>query len=711
MSYHSTAAITSLLGTTTQVGGGLRITQAGNQRIDQASNRRITQGGTAEGTIVTATLSIAGSAALTVAGASTSAITGLIAHWAFDETSGTNVADSADSHPGTTAGSPTFEAARIDNGIRLDGGGTQYIDFGDISQFLGLGRSYACWCYFDSALGFHAIFSKITADGSDGILLEQSGTSMMVYIDSGTQKIGAASFVTTAQWTHVAVVLDNASGPPYTVRLYKNGVQVDTGSYTTVGGADGLVAGQNFLIGRQNTFTGRDFDGVIDDFRIYDYPLLPSEVATLAAVGGGSVGPIEAINGSADQVAIAVGTTTRQTWDGFGWGAGAPSDVPSLTPYVDNSPNVTRLFADLGTRVLRLVDPTYPDFVTIHKPLVDICVANDVDRIMALGFMASGGYSATTLANAVDAAMTAGIPFTHVNLQNEPDGNPGNTMTPAEIVAGVQELRARLNTLGRSAVKITGCEWAKFSQGNLSEFDALNAAGLIPGTVVTGAGHCYKGCPTNQDYDDRYFTLASTRVTGLWSGETGGGGVPHTGARFVSGLNHGLSVEVHHAGQSPFAGNIQCLVNPDGSVMPQWGQYRIMTPLLTAGTIFRLCTSNDAPAGLSAIAAQRMLRTFGSYNPRINTACAKRPDGRWVFIAVNTTQGAGEVSNFLSAHYPGALIQVTATIPELSGVNAVWTTQRCSSAGTVTTGATINMQSGVMRFTLDEAESISLLSP
>lgn len=121
-----------------------------------------------------------------------------------------------------------------------------------------------------------------------------------------------------------------------------------------------------------------------------------------------------------------------------------------------------------------------------------------------------------------------------------------------------------------------------------------------------------------------------------------------------------------------------------------------------------------------------MLRTFGTENPRINVACCKRPDGRWLVAAINTTNAAGAADLIIGGNlisriarsdvaYPEVNIQLTVTIAELQGqANRTWSTKRCSAvgglAGVNENAGNVNMQNGTMRFKLGPSETISLLS-
>ncbi len=93
-----------------------------------------------------------------------------------------------------------------------------------------------------------------------------SSTRKLTFISGGTNaNISSTNtnVVPIAQWTHVAFVLDNGTG-----YLYVNGVQVGTGSLSTVNTPTG---NQDLRIGQRVTGGSIPFEGAIDEVRIYDY--------------------------------------------------------------------------------------------------------------------------------------------------------------------------------------------------------------------------------------------------------------------------------------------------------------------------------------------------------------------------------------------------------------------------------------------------------
>lgn len=137
--------------------------------------------------------------------------------------------------------------------------------------------SIAAWVYADSLA---------LEGGSDRCVVAQTngtGTGRaLLYIDNASSK--AACFLggvltvgptvlSTGQWYHIAVTYNKSTG---NVTVYTNGV-AGTPAARTPGAADG-----NLVIGVQKDLTNGNFDGLIDDIRIYTKSQTASEISTLA---------------------------------------------------------------------------------------------------------------------------------------------------------------------------------------------------------------------------------------------------------------------------------------------------------------------------------------------------------------------------------------------------------------------------------------------
>ena len=74
------------------------------------------------------------------------------------------------------------------------------------------------------------------------------------------------------QWSHLACTYDRQN-----IRLYVNGVEVASTAATT---AIPTGAG-NLVIGKQDGFTDRNFDGLIDEVAVFNYAFSPAQVLAL----------------------------------------------------------------------------------------------------------------------------------------------------------------------------------------------------------------------------------------------------------------------------------------------------------------------------------------------------------------------------------------------------------------------------------------------
>ncbi len=94
--------------------------------------------------------------------------------------------------------------------------------------------------------------------------------SFVMSVDNRWNEIISPSLMNTKQWHHTAAVVDNG-----TMSLYIDGLQVASGSYSgTVTPSDG-----NFTIGESTGFSGRVFNGVLDEIRIWNTARTASQIA------------------------------------------------------------------------------------------------------------------------------------------------------------------------------------------------------------------------------------------------------------------------------------------------------------------------------------------------------------------------------------------------------------------------------------------------
>ena len=210
---------------------------------------------------------------LTLAGSTSAALVG---HYKLDG----DASDETGDNPGTEAGNPAYVAGMFDRAISLDGSG-DYVSIANESNFdISESITVALWMKITA-------FDKpwqgiITKGDSSWRFGRQSGTNEIAWccqgLSNGDVVIGGAG-LDDDRWHHIAGVYEY--GPdeanPGELRLYIDGVESNSHP------AWGNISLNNFpvYIGENAQATGREFNGLIDDVRIYSRALSGSEIAGL----------------------------------------------------------------------------------------------------------------------------------------------------------------------------------------------------------------------------------------------------------------------------------------------------------------------------------------------------------------------------------------------------------------------------------------------
>lgn len=134
----------------------------------------------------------------------------------------------------------------------------------------------ACWAY-SSPTGVRGMLNnRQNAAGRQGWVLEHNAGSVNLYVHVGGAYQGSPTLTMTATaWNHVCGTFNGS-----TVRIYKDGVEVGTG--TAASGSIAYDSATSLYLGAEYISDGnRVWDGAIDDFRIYDRALSAAEVFDL----------------------------------------------------------------------------------------------------------------------------------------------------------------------------------------------------------------------------------------------------------------------------------------------------------------------------------------------------------------------------------------------------------------------------------------------
>lgn len=234
---------------------------------------------------------------------------GLVGYWNFNEGTSTQATDfSGNRNHGTlntfsnpaTGASGWTQQGRVGGALRFDGSSDD-VTVGDMSNVTdGIQRmTISAWIKADTLGDYANIVTKF--NGTNGWAFQASGAGaggsddFSFYPDIGGS--GDAVYTTsnshaTGVWEHWVVTFDGTVVDDLdSVDFYKNGVEITSESQTA---AIGTVTDSNATsvsIGGDTTIGGPDgeFDGIIDEVRIYTRVLSPTEIRGLYGAGGGAV--------------------------------------------------------------------------------------------------------------------------------------------------------------------------------------------------------------------------------------------------------------------------------------------------------------------------------------------------------------------------------------------------------------------------------------
>ncbi|GIE90050.1 beta-L-arabinofuranosidase domain-containing protein [Actinoplanes regularis] len=211
---------------------------------------------------------------------STPPLPAFVAHYPFDETSGTTVTDATgNGRTATLAGGSTRTAGRSGNAVLLNGSNA-YVNLP--SGILNGATSFtvAAWVRIGTAANWTRVFDLGTGTGAYLFLTPRSSAGTARYAITsggagGEQQINAPAALPTGAWTHVAVTHTGNLGV-----LYVNGAEVARNSALTIRPSSLGSTTQNW-IGRSQYAGDPYLAAAVDDFRLYSRALSASEISQL----------------------------------------------------------------------------------------------------------------------------------------------------------------------------------------------------------------------------------------------------------------------------------------------------------------------------------------------------------------------------------------------------------------------------------------------
>ena len=208
---------------------------------------------------------------------------GLIGHWKFDELNWTGVegevADSSGqgNHGTSGNGAQIFADGKINNAGEFDGV-DDYVDLGEIERGhplqLSSGGTLMGWFNQRPGHRLQRIFDKSTRGfGAKGYALLadplKKTISIFVWGSHYQSEVGVYAF---NEWAHVAAVIKESD-----FEIYVNGTKVN-GAFVRGSAELPVNVKANMRIGSRNHKTGREFNGFLDDLRIYNRTLSEAEI-------------------------------------------------------------------------------------------------------------------------------------------------------------------------------------------------------------------------------------------------------------------------------------------------------------------------------------------------------------------------------------------------------------------------------------------------
>lgn len=202
----------------------------------------------------------------------------LIAHWKFDDETGTIAVDSAGGNDGTVNGA-VWDTGRIDGALDFDGV-DDYVDCGDGLDFDIV--TVAAWVNVSGGSGERSIVNNwdVAGYGLAYNLYDLGKFHFGIRINGHYSLVYSDAIIQQGKWYHVVGTYDGENGYLFVNGIKQADVILESGTIT-----DSPVP---LLIGANpDTIHAPDkvFNGKIDDVQIYNYALDAGEIAAIFAEG------------------------------------------------------------------------------------------------------------------------------------------------------------------------------------------------------------------------------------------------------------------------------------------------------------------------------------------------------------------------------------------------------------------------------------------
>jgi PKD repeat protein len=276
---------------------------------------------------------------------------GLVAAYGFEEASGSMIADaSGKSNHGTIKEAVRINTGKYGKALKFDGVNDWVTVNDSVSLDLSSSMTLEAWVYPQTTAGWRTVILKEKSgdavyylDSSNDVKLPDSGINI-----GGIKSINGANQLPVNQWTHLASTYDGQYH-----RLYVNGTEVAKSA------KNALIqqSGGALRIGG-NSVWGEYFQGYIDEVRIYNRALTPSEINSNKATAISVSNPPQFVMGDQNKEPW-VDSRAQGTAEAFQTVPAKSNVVTTVQFYLDASSTATEVVAGIykdnyghpGTRI------------------------------------------------------------------------------------------------------------------------------------------------------------------------------------------------------------------------------------------------------------------------------------------------------------------------------------------------------------------------
>ncbi|MBN1786765.1 MAG: hypothetical protein JW806_00035 [Sedimentisphaerales bacterium] len=199
---------------------------------------------------------------------------GLVAHWMFDEGTGSVAGDSANGHNGTITGA-TWTTGKIGGALNFDGN-NDYVRVPNHSDFdFPAGFSLCAWAQPGVNDVHGRIVYRYDASSQDGYFVsqaQQGSYNLNVYVGGSNSYVASDVEPNAGQWAYIVAVRQSDGD----LNIY-----VDGNIQSEITNASGEIDSSGDIFIGVDLGLNWDFTGKIDDIRIYNRPLTGLEIGLL----------------------------------------------------------------------------------------------------------------------------------------------------------------------------------------------------------------------------------------------------------------------------------------------------------------------------------------------------------------------------------------------------------------------------------------------